>query len=896
MQADDLFEQRRVKYILREIASKFNESPKIALSMMGDLQLISSVEDTDAIVHLLRKCSPIINKKTLGEFLAKPDNARFLTAMMAGYSFKGMRVDEALRLVMESFRLPGESQQIERILEAFALAYFNGSGETEIFSAWDSVHVLAYSIIMLNTDQHNKNYTQKRMTAEDFIKNNAGINNNSNFPREFLVQIYEAIKSREIILSEEHEGELGFSYQWNEVLKRCLNEKYIEASTIQFAKHLSILIWDPFMETLFKGSNFLTSVVFETELQHNSDILMALVDSTLSLAKIASSSQQIDSLINGLWQVSNISKLFVSSSGNLVPRYLHKVEAGKELVRCLVQIFKKYGEFIYDGWNALIEFLLISADSGILLIADALVSGDPISALHKNSIRKRSVSPNAASEFSLLSTISSYITGSSNSGGSPLEPTPSTHLDDYRGKAGEFLSSCRLEEIFVESRLFPLPSLIALLQALLSPVMNLRRGHRNDSLIMLIDIAVYCALHNRDRLGDLWPVLFKSFSEISQSAQADFPLSLREHATLAIGKLALKAAERPELQSHILDYLQMLCQIPPEFFLNIAEPCLAIIIHMLEAPKSGLLKDPRVWPHYFTILSLVSKLKHCAPMTLTILAAVTKAQIPFPVEFLSEYIELVSDFMLFVSGLEEADLQGSIIELSAQDMGKTGINLLSQLLSMQTGQETTILSIIARQCLHPLKEIRQYALSTLQKVSLSEDCVISTLRLLRQVYFPLVDLLCKDDKLNRAQLDEMQLRVSSLICKVFLFRIQELKTDEAEFFKLWRELIGKLLSFSGRGCSEAVYEGVEENIKNALSVLLSMELIKDGDDFLRVTFEIVDPIIPEVKKALYPAQSPIEAPVEPSISSPIPEEEASSPSTPSPPTPNMNGSGIVHVV
>jgi brefeldin A-resistance guanine nucleotide exchange factor 1 len=62
-------------------------------------------------------------------------------------------MDEALRMVLETFRLPGESQQIIRVTDTFAETFFN-SGPKEIYNV-DASQVLAYSVIMLNTDQHN---------------------------------------------------------------------------------------------------------------------------------------------------------------------------------------------------------------------------------------------------------------------------------------------------------------------------------------------------------------------------------------------------------------------------------------------------------------------------------------------------------------------------------------------------------------------------------------------------------------------------------------------------------------------------------------------------------------------------------------------------------------------
>ena len=80
-------------------------------------------------------------------------------------------VADAMRELLESFRLPGEAQQINRITETFAEIYFaSGPSRCHLPSlharfcltqyvaevkSQDAVYVLAYSIIMLNTDLHN---------------------------------------------------------------------------------------------------------------------------------------------------------------------------------------------------------------------------------------------------------------------------------------------------------------------------------------------------------------------------------------------------------------------------------------------------------------------------------------------------------------------------------------------------------------------------------------------------------------------------------------------------------------------------------------------------------------------------------------------------------------------
>lgn len=66
-----------------------------------------------------------------------------------------MEIDEAMRLFLQQFRLPGEGQQIDRIIEQFSSTYYIDNKSQ--FNDLDSAYVLAYSLIFLNTLNHNPN-------------------------------------------------------------------------------------------------------------------------------------------------------------------------------------------------------------------------------------------------------------------------------------------------------------------------------------------------------------------------------------------------------------------------------------------------------------------------------------------------------------------------------------------------------------------------------------------------------------------------------------------------------------------------------------------------------------------------------------------------------------------
>lgn len=116
--------------------------------------------------------------------------------------FKEKSFVHALRSFLQHFRLPGESQKIDRFMLKFASNYVKENPSS--FNSADTAYVLAYSVIMLNTDLFNPQ-VKKRMSCADFVKNNRGIDEGKDVHLEFLEAIYEEISSNEIQMKGEIE-------------------------------------------------------------------------------------------------------------------------------------------------------------------------------------------------------------------------------------------------------------------------------------------------------------------------------------------------------------------------------------------------------------------------------------------------------------------------------------------------------------------------------------------------------------------------------------------------------------------------------------------------------------------------------------------------------------------
>lgn len=245
-----LREQRRRKKLIIKGMSKFNENPRGGLAFLAEKGIIESTTAPNAVVSFLKSTS-LASKKVLGEYLSKRGNEAILDAFMDSFDFNGKRVDEALRMLLETFRLPGEAPLIDRIVGSFSKLYCAASIPGSIANA-DAAYVLTYATIMLNTDQHNPNMRgQNRMQVEDFAKNLRGVNNNKDFEIEYLQAVYDAIRTNEIILPEEHDNKHAMDYAWKELLtKTDAAGPLIVCDTNIYDADMFAATWRPIVSTL----------------------------------------------------------------------------------------------------------------------------------------------------------------------------------------------------------------------------------------------------------------------------------------------------------------------------------------------------------------------------------------------------------------------------------------------------------------------------------------------------------------------------------------------------------------------------------------------------------------------------------------------------------------------
>ena len=185
------------KAVLEHGMNLFKQKPNKGIKYMQEKGIIDKAGSMVAVAQFLHSESARLDKAAIGEFLGELENKQVMYFYVDEMNYSGMGFVSALRHFLEGFRLPGESQKIDRLMEKFAARYFECNPSQDLFASADTAYVLAFSIIMLTTDLHSDR-VKKKMTKEEFTKNNRGINDSEDLPKEYLSKIYDEIASSEI--------------------------------------------------------------------------------------------------------------------------------------------------------------------------------------------------------------------------------------------------------------------------------------------------------------------------------------------------------------------------------------------------------------------------------------------------------------------------------------------------------------------------------------------------------------------------------------------------------------------------------------------------------------------------------------------------------------------------
>ncbi|XP_076469541.1 uncharacterized protein LOC143299911 isoform X2 [Babylonia areolata] len=177
----------------------FNKKPEKGLDFLLEQGFVERSPRSVAHFFISRKG---LSKQMIGEFLGNllnPFNMDVLHCFTQEIDLSGLQVDVALRKFQGYFRMPGEAQKIERLMEAFADRYCQcNPDQVKNFKTSDTVFLLAFAIIMLNTDLHNSSVkAERKMKLEDFVKNLRGIDDGDDVDPDLLAGIYERIKQQE---------------------------------------------------------------------------------------------------------------------------------------------------------------------------------------------------------------------------------------------------------------------------------------------------------------------------------------------------------------------------------------------------------------------------------------------------------------------------------------------------------------------------------------------------------------------------------------------------------------------------------------------------------------------------------------------------------------------------
>ncbi|PWN34678.1 Sec7-domain-containing protein [Meira miltonrushii] len=703
---EQLAGQKGTKASILAGAAKFNEKPKLGLKYFEERGFIDStgkggVTKDVSIARFLKDC-PGLDKRLLGDYLSRPENEGVLDAFLRLFDFSQTPIAEAMREMLEAFRLPGESQQINRITETFAKIFF-ASKPAEIHSE-DAVYVLSYSIIMLNTDLHNPQ-NKRRMTIEDYRRNLRGVNDGKDFDQEFLGAIYDSIRRREIVMPEEHKGQLGFDYAWKELLRRSRKSgKLLHAHTTRFDRDMFAACWRPIVASIaYAFSTYRDEHLLERAISgfRQCAVLASRFDMhelfDFTIQGLASATGLLDA--NGVGQVTN--NAVVEFEGQKVTISPLSIQFGRNFkgqlaAVVLFTIANGNGHAVRKGWlpifeiykNLFINSLLSSSLGSMFEFGTEKPRPLPIRA--KRAPGPPPQDPRSQSGAGIFSTISSYLLSPYSTEKEITRPDVTVTEEAVESSlcTADCVASCRIEDLFTELMQLNLEARIEALQALRQladrytverRAMLIAEGTGNGesssgrstptqgvsasngpplrsnqalpydpcgAFVLELAVTLACSANPQDA-NKLWPIVAEHSMSIIGSPGHYHSLQV-ERAVVAILRLVQYASPQSELRQQIFQIMDSINGLPVEYRATMADQVTAGLYSILNTnPKTAVSKTE--WSIILTMLAIYgnarsAKAAHYSLACLESIIRMDAASDAITVENFSGIVYLLRDF------------------------------------------------------------------------------------------------------------------------------------------------------------------------------------------------------------------------------------------------------------
>lgn len=125
--------------------------------------------DREQAQRLFDSQDQVVGNEPAAAWLGDPDRAMVREAYMRLYNWSNLNIVASLRALCDRLVLKGETQQVDRVLDAFSTRWCD-CNPSHGFKATDVVHTICYSILLLNTDLHLADIDSK-MTKSQFVRN-----------------------------------------------------------------------------------------------------------------------------------------------------------------------------------------------------------------------------------------------------------------------------------------------------------------------------------------------------------------------------------------------------------------------------------------------------------------------------------------------------------------------------------------------------------------------------------------------------------------------------------------------------------------------------------------------------------------------------------------------------